>query len=105
MNIINMLYYDRINGSEGVDVNKTSKLKECNICHYCYSLNKVFKFEANAHNGCHDLLIMSINFSILLFQPLKALIIAALLAELTTVKLYNYCKILIWGTLKAILKL
>ena len=63
MNIIKMLYYDRINGSEGIDVNKTSELKECNICHYCYSLNKVFKFEANARNGCHDLLIMSINLS------------------------------------------
>ena len=63
MNIIKMLYYDRINGSEGIDVNKTSGLKECNICHYCYSLNKVFKFEANARNGCHDLLIMSINLS------------------------------------------
>ena len=63
MNIIKMLYYDRINGSEGIDVNKTSELKECNICHYCYSLSKVFKFEANARNGCHDLLIMSINLS------------------------------------------
>ena len=63
MNIIKMLYYDRINGSEGIDVNKTSELKECNICHYCYSLNKVFKFEANARNRCHELLIMSINLS------------------------------------------
>ena len=71
MNIINMLYYDRINGSEGVDVNKTSKLKKCNICHYCYSLNKVFKFEANARNGWHDLLIMSINVSNIAISTIK----------------------------------
>ena len=31
-----MLYYDRIDVSKGIDVNKTSKSKECNICHYRY---------------------------------------------------------------------
>ena len=30
--IIKMLYYDRIDVSEGIDVNKTSASKECNIC-------------------------------------------------------------------------
>ena len=29
-----MLYYDRIDVSEDIDVNKTSVSKECNICHY-----------------------------------------------------------------------
>ena len=29
-----MLYYDRIEVSKGVDVNKTSASKECDICHY-----------------------------------------------------------------------
>ena len=28
-----MIYYDRINFSEGVDFNKTSASKECDICH------------------------------------------------------------------------
>ena len=31
-----MLYYDRIDVSKGIDVNKTSKSKECNIFHYRY---------------------------------------------------------------------
>ena len=31
-----MTYYDRIDNSEGIDVNKTSKSKECNICHSQY---------------------------------------------------------------------
>ena len=35
-----MLYYHRINVSEGIDVNKTNKSKECDIPHYCYFLNK-----------------------------------------------------------------
>ena len=29
-----MLYYDRIEVSEGIDINKTSASKECDICHY-----------------------------------------------------------------------
>ena len=29
-----MLCFSRINVSEESDVNKTSKLKECDICHY-----------------------------------------------------------------------
>ena len=39
-----MLYFDRINISEGTDVNKTSKSKECDICHYWYFLSKEYKF-------------------------------------------------------------
>ena len=31
-----MLYFDRTDVFEGTDVNKTSELKECNICHYWY---------------------------------------------------------------------
>ena len=37
-----MLYYDRADVSEGIDINKTSVSKECNICHYWYFLDKVF---------------------------------------------------------------
>ena len=29
-----MLYYDRSDVSEGVDLNKTSASEECDICHY-----------------------------------------------------------------------
>ena len=58
-----MLYYERINISEGVDVNKTSASKECDICHYWYFLNYSFKFQPNVYNRCHDLFRMSINLS------------------------------------------
>ena len=49
----------------GIDVNKTSKLKECGICHYWYFLNKSFKFQPNICNRCHDLLKMSMKLVIL----------------------------------------
>ena len=50
-----MLYYDRIDVSEGIDVNKTSASKECDICHYWYFLTYGFKFQPNVRNRCHDL--------------------------------------------------
>ena len=31
-----MLYYGSIDVSEGIDINKTSASKECDICHYWY---------------------------------------------------------------------
>ena len=40
-----MLEYDRINISEGIDINKTNASKECDICHYWYFLNKSFYYE------------------------------------------------------------
>ena len=29
-----MPYFDRIDISEGIDINKTSEPKECDFCHY-----------------------------------------------------------------------
>ena len=51
-----MLEDDRINISEGVDVNKTSLSKECDICHCWYFKNIGFKYEKYLCNGCHDLM-------------------------------------------------
>ena len=49
------LYYDRIDVFEGINVNK--------ISYYWYFLNKGFEFKLNVSNGCHDLLMMSMNLS------------------------------------------
>ena len=40
INKIKMLHLDRIDVSEGIDVNKTSTSKECDICHYWFFLKK-----------------------------------------------------------------
>ena len=58
-----MLYFDRIDVSEELDIGKISASKECDICHYWYFLNYSFKFQTNACNRCHDLLMMSMNLS------------------------------------------
>ena len=58
-----MLDYDRIDVSEEMDVNKRSASKECDVCHYWYSLNYSFEFQPNVCNRSHDLLMMSANLS------------------------------------------
>ena len=58
-----MLYYDRIGVSKGIDINKTSESKECDICHDLYFLSKGFKFQLYVRNRCHNLLMMSMSLS------------------------------------------
>ena len=54
-----MLQYQRIDVSDKIDVNKTSKSKESMLCHYWYFKDVGFKFEGHVWNGCHDLLTMA----------------------------------------------
>ena len=67
-----MLYFNRIDISEGIDVNKTGALKECDVYHYWYFLNYSFKFQRNACNRCHDLLMMSMKFSNIAILNIKS---------------------------------
>ena len=54
-----MLRYQKIDVSEGIDVNKTSASKECELCHYWFFKDAVFKFEEHVWNKCHNLLTMA----------------------------------------------
>ena len=49
-----MLEYDRIDISEGIDVNKASFSKECDICHYWYFKDVCFKYK---NYLCNDVLV------------------------------------------------
>ena len=51
-----MLKYDQIDVPEGIDVNKTDGLRECYICHYWYILEINIRFQAIAHDVCHDII-------------------------------------------------
>ena len=59
-----MLGYDKIDISEGIDVNKTSLSKECDIYHYWYFKNIGFKHEPHLCNGCHDLMQKTMSFNV-----------------------------------------
>ena len=58
-----MLEYDRIDISEGIDVNKTSLSKECDICHYRSFKDICFKYEKYLCNDCHDLMQKALSFN------------------------------------------
>ena len=58
-----MLHYDRINVSDGIDVNKSSASKECFICYYWYFLDKRFTFQSSFCNRWHEALMMSIDIN------------------------------------------
>ena len=57
-----MLQYKKIDASEGIDVNKTSLSKECELCHYWFFKDVGFKFEPHVCNRCHDLLTIAHGF-------------------------------------------
>ena len=48
-----MLQYDRIDFSEGIDINKTSASKGCMLCHYWYLKDFGYKFQSYVCNGYH----------------------------------------------------
>ena len=66
-----MLYFERINVSKGIDVNKTSESKECDIFLYWYFLNKSFRFQPNVFSRSHDLLMMLMNLSDITISNIK----------------------------------
>ena len=58
-----MLEYERMDISEGIDVNKTNFSKECDIWHYWYFKDISFKYEQYLCNGCHDLMQKAMSFN------------------------------------------
>ena len=57
-----MLYYGRTGFSEGNDAAKWNDSKKCIICHFWFFKHE-FKFQDSACNGCHYLMMLSLNIS------------------------------------------
>ena len=53
-----MLQYERVDVSEGIDLNKSDKSKECMVCPYWCFKDIGYKYEPYVCNGCHDLSVM-----------------------------------------------
>ena len=64
-----MLYVDRINFFEEIDVNKKSASKGCHIYHYWYFLNYSFEFQPNVFN--RRLQMVSMNLSDITIPNIK----------------------------------
>ena len=52
-----MLWYQKIDISEGIDINKINASKECEVCHYWFFKDTGFKFQEHVCNKCDDLLM------------------------------------------------
>ena len=50
-----MLVYERIDISDGVDVNKSDESKECTLCHYRCFLDKSFSYGSYLCDGCYNM--------------------------------------------------
>ena len=66
------MYYDRIDVSEGIDVNKTSASKECDVWQYWYFLIYSFKFQSNVCNRYQDLSMVSVVLSDIVILIIKS---------------------------------
>ena len=85
-----MLYYNRVDISEGNDLAKCNNNKECMICHYLFFSHGQFKFRDFVCNGCHDSTILTINKSNIAIITVKKVIIAVLFETLGNVKQLIY---------------
>ena len=50
-----MLKHDRIDISEGIDVNRTDKSKKFKFCHHWHFLNKNCSYGPYLCDGCYDI--------------------------------------------------
>ena len=57
-----MLKYDKIDITEGIDVDKTNKSRECMFCHYWYYLNQNFSHGPFTCDCCYNIVQKSIDF-------------------------------------------
>ena len=64
-----MLEYDRIDISEGIDINKCEETsRKCSLCKFCYFLNKNFSYGPYLCNVYYDMSLKSVsmqNFAII----------------------------------------
>ena len=58
-----MLEHKRIDISEGIDINKSGKSKECDLCHCWYFLSRNFTYQPYLCNNCHDLMQKTVSFN------------------------------------------
>ena len=76
-----MLQHDRINVSEGIDINETSESKECMLCYFWYFKDIDFKFQPYLYNGCHVVSMMAYELKIIAILNAKGV----------------YYKCILWG--------
>ena len=57
-----MIKYDKIDITEGIDLNETNKSKKCMFCHYWHYLNKNFNYGPFTCDGCYNIVQRQTDF-------------------------------------------
>ena len=68
-----MLQYERIDISEGIDLNNSDKSKECMTFHYWCFKDTDYKYKLHVCNGCQDLSIMVYDLNDLMILNIKGI--------------------------------
>ena len=86
-----MLFYDRIDISEGIDLAKSNNSKECMICHYKF-FNHGFKLKDYVCNGCNDLSMLCLNISDIAIITVKNVDYCCIMYDICKSKAINLLK-------------
>ena len=78
-----MLQYEKNDASEGIDVNKTSASKECELCCYWCFKDVGFRFEKHVCNRYHDLLTMAYSLKNIAILSAKVATFRCLLMDIS----------------------
>ena len=78
-----MLQYEKNDASEGIDVNKTSASKECELCCYWFFKDVGFRFEKHVCNRYHDLLTMAYSLKNIAILSAKVATFRCLLMDIS----------------------
>ena len=78
-----MLFYDRIDISEGIDLAKSNNSKECMICH---------KLKDYVCNGCNDLSMLCLNISDIAIITVKNVDYCCIMYDICKSKAINLLK-------------
>ena len=85
------MYYDRIDISKGITLVKSNSSKEWMICHYWY-FNHGFEFQDYECNGCHDLVMLSVNIIDIAIITVKNVDYRCIIITLASLKQLIYYK-------------
>ena len=80
-----MLFHNRIDISEGIDLPKSNDSKKCMICHY-WVFNNGFKYQDSVCTGSHDLLAQCVNITDIAIITVKCTDYFVLLMTLANLK-------------------
>ena len=68
-----MLQYETIDVSEGIDLNKSDKSKECMICHYWYFKDIGYICKPYVCIGCYDLSMVVYDLNDFMISSIKGI--------------------------------